>query len=523
MFYANIIRMKHTEKTLPTDPEALEKLALSLYKTLHKKDLEAASYKSKYESLLEQIRLARQQRFAPSSEKNSFQKDLFDEAGTEMPNHETSQEKKRDNVDVAAHTRGKNPKRTQLPKDLPREIIEYDIDEKHKICGCGQHMVRIGEEVTEQLKYIPAKLSVVCHVRPKYACKPCQENVKLAPMPVLLLPKGIATPELVSHIIISKYCDHLPLYRQEKMWQRIAIDLPRSSLSSWILKTAELCAPLIKLLQKNIVLYDYAQADETTVQVFGEKGRKNTSKSYMWCYRGGRDTPNIVYEYQETRSGFNAENFLHGFAGYLQTDAYAGYNWAQKDKRIDSVGCNAHARRNFAVLAKLSESPRLAKDGIKFYRKLYRIEAQARENKLTAAQRHKLRCEQSQPILASFKQWLDKNLTKTPEKSQIGKAIRYAIRHWPQLTCFLKDGRIEIDNNLIENAIRPFAIGRKNWLFMGSPSGAKAGAAFYSLIETCKANNINPQKYLCTMLHKIRLCKCEDDYRKLLPQNIQLD
>lgn len=513
-------------KNLPESSEQLKQIISSLQQTLVEKENEAASYKSKYETILEQLRLAKQKQFARSSEKSIPHPDLFDEAGTDL-SAEVKEQLSDDpdsDITVAAHTRKKKPKRCVLPEDLPRETIVHDISENEKICDCGEHLIKIDEEITEQLKYIPAKLSVVQHIRPKYACKPCQENVKIAPMPRLLLPKSMATPELVSHIIISKYCDHLPLYRQEKIWERIAVNLPRSSLCGWVLKTAELCEPLIQLLQKNIISSDYAQADETTVQVMKENDRKNTTKSYMWCYRGGnKDAPSIVYEYQQTRGGYHAETFLSGFSGYLQTDAYAGYNWTNQNKHIISVGCHAHARRNFADLVKLSKTPGLATQGVTFYKKLYKIEKYARENNLTPGQRYELRKKESEPILDAFKQWLDHQLTKTSEQGKIGKAIRYCIKHWPQLTNFLKDGRIEIDNNLLENAIRPFAIGRKNWLFMGSPVGARAGARFYSLIETCKANNKDPQKYLTQMLHKIRLCKAEDDYQKLLPQNIQLD
>ena len=341
-------------------------------------------------------------------------------------------------------------------------------------------------------------------------------------MPTLLLPKSIATPELIAHIIVSKYCDHLPLYRQEAMWQRMEIDMPRSSLCGWILKTAELCEPLIGLLRKNIVAYDYVQVDETTVQVLNEIGRDNQTKSYMWVYRGGGDKLAIVYEYQETRGGYHAQQFLSGFKSYLQSDAFSGYNFALNDKNIISIGCHAHARRPFAELAKSNKDAGLAHEALKFYRKLYAIEKEARDNELSAVARYQLRLEKSVSILTAFKKWLDHHLPKTSEQGAIGKAIRYCLSHWNQLNNYLIDGRIEIDNNQVENAIRPFALGRKNWLFNGSPAGAKAGATFFSLIETCKANNIEPYKYFCTMLNRIRQCITDDDYRKLLPQFIQI-
>lgn len=504
--------MEITIKDIQSSPE-------KFYQLLVDSQAELASYKLKYANLLEEIRLAKQQRFAPSSEKNVLQSDLFDEAGVELP--EEVIEQINEEVAVKSHSRKKHPGRRPLPVYLPRETITHDISDAEKICACGEHLVRIGEEISEQLKYIPAKISVIQHVRPKYACKPCQENVKIAPMPLLLLPKSIATPELVAQTIISKYCDHIPLYRQETIWERMEIDIPRSSLCGWVLKVAELCEPLVKLLRKNIIAYDYAQADETTVQVLDEVGRDNRTKSYMWCYRGGGEKPSIVYEYHETRGGYHAQQFLTGFKGYLQSDAYSGYNWADKNNDIISVGCHAHARRPFAELVKLAQGTSLAAEAIKFYRKLYKVEKTARESNLSADARYALRQEESKPAIDAFKIWLDHHLTKTSEQVKIGKGIRYCLNHWTDLTNYLKDGRIEIDNNLLENAIRPFALGRKNWLFMGSPSGAKAGATLYSLIETCKANNIEPYKYLCAMLNHIRECATEDDYRKLLPQFIQ--
>ncbi len=445
--------------------------------------------------------------------------DLFDEVGVELEEEVKKEISDEVEIEVSSHTRKKHPIRKKLPEYIPRETVLHDISEEEKICHCGEHLVRIGEEKTQQLKYIPERLTVIEHIRPKYACKPCQENVKIAPMPILLLPKSIATPELVAHTVVAKYCDHLPLYRQEAIWKRHDIDMPRSSLCGWVLKVAELCKPLVLELQKIIIANNYTQADETTVQVLNEVGRDNTQKSYMWCYRGGAlKSPSIVFEYQATRGGYHAANFLSGFEGYLQTDAYSGYNWADKKSEIISVGCHAHARRSFAELAKLSKSPGLYTDAIKFYKKLYGVEQFAREKNLTHEERYHLRLEKSRPVLDNFKKWLDFYITKTPEQGKIGKAIRYCLGNWVDLTNYLKDGRIEIDNNLAENAIRPFALGRKNWLFSGSPSGAKAGAIFYSLIETCKANGIEPYQYFCAMLHQIRFCNTTEDYKKLLPQ-----
>lgn len=504
-------------KNLPNSPELLQKMIINMQNEL----CELVGYKEKYVRLIEELRLARQQRFSPSSEKNILQAGLFDEAGVELT--EELAEQVEEPADAHSRSPQKHPVRRPLSKDFPRERVVHDILESEKICVCGAHLTRIGEEITEQLKYIPAQLSVIQHVRPKYACKPCQGNVQIAAMPVLLLPKSIATPELVAHTIVTKYADHIPLHRQETIWQRLDIDLPRSSLCAWILKTAQLCEPLIKILQKNMIDSHYIQADETTVQVLEEVGRDNTAKSYMWVYWGGDpDKPSIVFDYQETRAAYHPQRFLQGFKGYLQTDAYSGYHWVEKTAEMTHVGCLAHARRPFADCAKLSKKPGLAAEALQFFKKLYAIEKAARENTLSAEQRHQLREKQAPPILQAYKSWLEQHLNKVPPQQKLGQAIRYSLHHWEVLNNYLKDGRLEIDNNRIENVIRPFAVGRKNWLFSGSPRGAKAGATLYSLLETCKANGIEPYQYFVAMLQRIRLCSNEEDYRQLLPQFIKL-
>jgi transposase len=263
--------MKFDIENLPKSNEELANIILHLQQSLHRNQSELAEYKVKYANLIEEIRLAKQRHFAPSSEKDILQPDIFDEAGVELP-EEVKEQLKDEEIQIPSHSRKKHPVRRPLPDYLPREVIVHDLPDEDKFCGCGEQLVRIGEEISEQLKYIPAQISVVQHVRPKYACKPCQENVRIAVMPTLLLPKSIATPELVAHVIISKFCDHLPLYRQEEMWKRMQVDMPRSTLCGWVLKTAEICEPLIKLLQKNIVANDYVQVDETIVQVMKEIG-----------------------------------------------------------------------------------------------------------------------------------------------------------------------------------------------------------------------------------------------------------
>lgn len=516
--------MKTTINDLPESKEELVQIIAKLQMELTSAQVELASTQAKYDYLIEQIRLSKQKRFGSSSEKNVLQADLFDEAGIELPEEVKEEISHEEEIEVKGHTRKKHPIRKPIPGDLPREVIVHDIAETEKSCECGSTLVKIGEEISEQIKYVPAQLSVVQHVRPKYACKPCQENIKIAAMPILLLPKSMATPELVAHIIVSKYLDHVPLYRQEAIWQRVGIDMPRSSLCGWILKVAELCHPLVKLLQKEIIEHDYIQADETTLQVLNEAGRADTAKSYMWVYKGGDiHHPSAVFDYQETRGGYHAQNFLKGFKGYLQTDAYSGYNFTDYDEDIIALGCMAHARRPFAELAKISKKTGLAIDAIKYFQRLYTIEKYARENNLSYQERYNLRHQKAPPILDEFKQWLEMHLTKVPKQHKLGQGIQYVLKHWTELTAYLKDGRLEIDNNLVENLIRPLALGRKNWLFAGSPSGARAAAVFYSLIATCQLNNIEPYQYFCKMLHQIRLCKTDEDFINLLPRYINFN
>jgi len=512
--------MKNIKINTSKSIEELEEIIFLQQQIIEISKAEIISYKERYIRLLEEFKLEKHRLYASSSEKNILQSDLFDEAGIELS--DDLKNELDDKMDVASFKRTKHPIRKPIPKDIPREVVIYDINDKEKICGCGAHLSRIGEEISEQIKYIPATLRVLQHVRPKYACKPCQENVKIAKMPTLLLPKSLATPELVAYTIIAKFCDHIPLYRQEAIWQRLGIDLARSSACGWLMKTAELCERLVRLNQKILVAENYIQADETTVQVLNEVGRDNTTKSYMWCYRGGGEKPIIIYEYQPTRGGYHAINFLEGFNGYLQSDAYSGYNFAIKNPAIIKLGCMAHARRKFADIVKLAKTRGLAHEAINFFKALYKIEKEARENNLSSIDRFKLRDQKAPSVLEKFKLWLDGYLTKTPLQSKIYDAIRYTLSNWDFLKNYLQDGKLEIDNNQIENSIRPFALGRKNWLFKGSPTGAKAGAIFYSLIETCKANNVEPYKYFCAMLNRIRQCTTEEHYHELLPQFIKL-
>ena len=381
-------------------------------------------------------------------------------------------------------------------------------------------MSRIGEEISEQLEFTPAVLKVLQHVRPKYACKSCEEGVKIAPVPVVILPKSIATPGLLAHILACKFEDHLPLYRQEQIWQRLGVELPRATLCNWVLKCGELFVPLVELLKEELLERNYVHADETTVQVLKEDGKTATSKSYMWVYlTGGVEKPILIYEYAPGRGAIFPTIFLERFKGYLQTDAYGGYNSLRAREDIKVLGCMAHVRRKFVEIVKRSNKKGKAHIAVTYISKLYAIEKQAREQNLTSEEIFELRQEKSKPILEKFKVFLDELVPRVPPKSAFGLAIAYALNAWIAINIYLEEGRLNIDNNPVENKIRPFALGRRNWLFMGNARGAKAAATIFSLIESAKANGLEAYYYLRHILSKLPSCKTKDDLRALLPHN----
>lgn len=481
---------------------------------------QVAQWKSKYDNLLEQFRLSKQRQYSSSSEKNLHQADFFDEAGDESNDAVT--EDPEEKTLVEEHQRKKKPKRTKLSDDLPREQIYHDINESEKQCECGCQKSVIGEDKTEKLEIVPAQLKVVEHIRLKYSCKKCEEGVSIAPLPKFFLPKSVATPSLAAYTIVNKFQDHIPLHRQSKIWERYKNSIPVSTLCDWVLKSAEKCAPIYELLKKSLMNYDILAADETPLQVMSETGRENKQKSYMWVYRGGPpDKRSLVFEYQQTRAAAHVKEFLKNYRGYLQTDAYKGYDWVDNTESIIHLGCMAHARRPFAELVKLAKKSGKAHQAIAHIKKLYRVEAYIKEHNLDKEKIYNYRQENALPILNSLYQWLEKTIRNTPPAGNLGKAIKYMLDRKDELTNYCLDGRLSIDNNLVENAIRPFAVGRKNWLFAGSPRGAKAGATLYTLIESAKANDLVPFEYLKLIFTKIPLCKNQDDFEQLLPWNMK--
>lgn len=408
--------------------------------------------------------------------------------------------------------------RKPLPGHLPRERVIHDLPKVDQQCDCGHPLHKIGEETSEQLDYIPAQVKVIQHVRYKYACKVCENTVKTAPAPAQPIPKSIATANLLAHVFVSKFDDHLPLYRQAEIWQRLGVDLNRATLSNWVVKAGALCAPLIALLKTHMIQSQYVQADETTAVLL--KKTKERTKSYMWVYKTGYGKNQaLVYEFQESREGKHPTAFLSGFNGYLQGDAYSGYNAVSSRKDITRVGCMAHARRKFVEVINMAPNKQgFAHQVVKKIQEIYRVEEKIKQEVMPPDKVRDYRKKHAEPLLNDLKTGLDDIKPKTPPKGPLGKAIAYAVGHWAELTRYLEDGKLEIDNNACERAIRPFTVGRKNWLFMGNMAGAQGSAALYSLIETAKANGIDAYKYLCYVLDMIPKLKPEQ-LSQLLPWN----
>lgn len=488
------------------------------------------SYQSRIEYLEERIRLLQNELFGRKTEKlpkeDRNQLFLFNEVESEKEVQDNSLP---DEIIIAQHSRKKRG-RKPLPEDLPRIEVIHDLAEAEKVCDCGIHLSRIGEQVCEKLDIIPAKVRVIRHIRYKYACKSCEgiesagPTVKIAAAPVQLIPKSIATSGLLAHLLVSKFEDALPFYRQEKIFARMGIELSRATMCGWAVKVADRAKPLMALLHQEIRSGPLVNIDETPVQVLNEPGRSNTSKSYMWVYRGGDpQKPVLIYQYQPSRSGQVPLTFLKDYHGFVQTDGYSGYDLLGRQPGIRLVGCWAHVRRKFIEVIKAKSNPKKkghAEDALDYIGRLYTIEKQAAASELSSEQLQHRRQDVAKPILNDFKTWLIRMSSLTPPKGLLGKAVNYTLRNWDRLIRYVEDACLRPDNNLAENAIRPFVLGRKNWLFSGHPNGAEASAAIFSLIETAKANGLKPYEYFRFLFENLPHAESEQDYKKLLPQYI---
>lgn len=455
------------------------------------------------DNLTEMILLMRKQKFGSSSEKTEFNENIeqinfFNEAEVEFS---LTAEEPIIKDGTAYKLRKPKSRRERIIKDLPvREVLCTAYDEDLFCENCESDLKPMGKEIVrEELEYIPAKLQVVRYIRMSYECPECKHTdnpyIFKAITPKSLMNHSLASPSSVANVMYQKYVNAMPLYRQEKDWERLGIELTRSTMANWVIRCSEdYLYPIIKYLKEEILERDIISCDESPLQVLKEDGKKPQSKSYMWLYRSSDDGPPIVlYDYQPSRNGDHAENYLKGFNGYLICDGFSGYN---KLGDVTRCGCWAHLRRKFieAIPSKKQEGAALtnAEIGRDYCNKLFSIEEELAG--LSADDRYQKRLELEKPVLEAFWCWL-KSLVVL-KGSALAKAVTYAINQKLYLENYLLDGRCPISNNAAENNIRPYALGRKNWLFAATPKGASASAAVYSLVETAKANNLNVYSYL---------------------------
>lgn len=491
---------------------------------------EHRNLEARYEVLEEKYRLLLFKRFSRSSEQDSPQQQLFEEseqtAETMWDTEGTSE-----TVTVEAHQRKKRG-RKPIDQSVPRVDILHDIDESQKRCACGHTMVRIGEEISERMQVIPAQMYAERHIRPKYACRHCEGSgdeekpaVRLAPAPPSILPGSIVTPGLLAFILVNKFVDHLPFYRQEARFERLGIHISRQDMSNWAIGVARKLVPLIELFEDRIRGGPFIQMDETPVQVLREPERAATTKSYMWLACGGpAGAPVCLYHYAETRGPQYAQSLLEDYSGFVQADAYGVYaRIAEAQPGITLVGCWAHARRKFHEAARASKKAGAAQEAISRIKKLYQVEKELRAKDLSPAAFLAARKKQVNPVLESFKQWLARKSETVVPSTLLGKAVGYTLKEWDRLVGYLGAPDLTPDNNAAERAIRPFVLGRKNWLFSGSPRGATSSCAIYSIIETGKQNGLDPYAYLHHIFTTVPLITDEAEWENLLPESLDVE
>jgi transposase len=393
------------------------------------------------------------------------------------------------------------PKRAQLPKELPR--IEIRHEPESAVCSCGCALKRIGEDISEKLDYIPGVVQVERHIRGKWVCEDCQTLIQ-APVTPQVIDKGIPTAGLLAQVLVAKYADHNPLYRQEEIFARAGVALPRSTLAEWVgacgVKLQPLCDAMKTLLLKRSVLH----ADETPVPML-KPGLKRTHRSSLWAYGTTAFDPDqiVIYDFAEGRGGDYARAFLGDWKGRLVCDDYQGYD-ALFRSGVTEVGCMAHARRKFHALH-VNHQSEIAAEALQLYGALYAVEREAKDLELDTDGRHRLRQEKAKPVAAKLRAWLERKLAQVPEGSATAKAINYSLRRWDALTRYLDDGNLPIDNNWLENRIRPIAIGRSNWLFAGSARAGRRAAAVMTLVQSAKLNGHDPYAYLRDVLERLPL------------------
>jgi transposase len=496
----------------------------SLMEIIDSKDFVIEQKNKTIADLQQKLDYMLRQKFASSSEKfPSNQPSLFQD-DLDIKVEEDEQEEK------ISYTRKKRGNKNRPPESLPRIRVEHDLNEDEKICSCGCDMKRIKEITSQQYDIIPAEFRVIENVRYLYACScRCGSKVKTSKLTPQPLPKHQVSASFLATIAVEKFEDAMPLERQVKKYKkRFGVNFTTTTFSNWMIKTSQLrLQPLIDKLSAIQMNSGYIQADETTLQVLNEKGKTAKQKSYIWLKTSKDKYPIVLMKYSSNRNEKTAESLFDGFTGYMQTDGYAGYNIVANKEGVTQLGCWAHARRKFADIIKSgvsdTSSKRYAKELVEMVAKLYKIEKDIKDD--PPETKRKIREEKSVQIINDIKIWCDENFLNAHSiGGSIARAFTYLKNQFPKLSIYVEDGRLNIDNNIAENHVRPIAIGRKNWLFATSTKGATALCNWYSVIETAKANGSDAYKYLKYVLTQLPIYEAEGrDIEELLPWNVELD
>lgn len=478
--------------------------------------------------LEEALRVLKANTYGPSRERLSVaagQVELFNEIEATLDITEAvgiEPELKATPLRDEKHTGGK-PGRTKLASHLPRVEIRHELTKAERQCDCGDVLAEIGADVSEQIDYVPAKVQVLRHVRVKYACPGCEQCVKTAALPEHILPKTNASPGLLAQLVTSKYVDSLPLYRQEAMFERYGVRLPRATQAAWMIGLNLPLQPLLNLMDERLRSSGYVRIDETRVQVLNSD-KAPTALHWMWVRVAGPKHQRIIlFDYDPSRGGEVADGLIEGCSGYLQSDGYQAYAGVSERAGLIHVGCFAHARRRFfEALKALPNAQRkqasAAHEAVRRIDALYLIERQIKD--LSDEERTRIRRKEAVPQLQSLHAWASTMQHETMPSGKLGEALGYLITQWSKLVRYVEDPRLAIDTNLAENAIRPFALGRRNWLFADTVKGARASAALYSIVSTARANGLEPYAYLRRLFAELPKAKTVEDFEAMLPFNI---
>jgi transposase len=515
---------------LPDDVEALKALLLAQQAAHQQAIAQTLEHAMRHiDHLYEQFVLLRQRHFGASTEQSAGQAHLFDEAevlaAASTPDQDQAPIPSQSDAaaDAGKKSAGKpaRGKRAPLRSDLPRVDIVHEVPEDQRLCPCGTPMVEIGEDVSEQLDIVPMQVRVLRHIRKRYGCPGSAHAPVVAALPAQPLPRSNASPDLLAMLLTVKYADGLSLARFEYVLERAGVAVPRQTLARWVIGAAGVLQPLHNLIRDELFNASVIHMDETVVQVLKERDRPASSQSYMWVQTGGPpERPVVVFDYDPSRSGAVPVRLLEGYQGYLMTDGYDGYNALAKTEGIEHLACLAHSRRRFVEATRVQPKGKRgrADEAIELIGRLYGIE---REYKAaTDDERHLARQTRSVPILAELRAWLDATLPTVPPKTALGEALAYLHKYWSRLVRYTERGDLPIDNNRCENSIRPFAVGRRRWMFCDTPAGAHASAVIYSLIETARANGLEPYTWLRRVMRELPAAQSVEAIEALLPWNL---